>query len=79
MRDENLHSQIVGMLDGGESYGRVLQGEAEARGAPGRIDLEGRGWSRLSGARHLVQRGPQRADIGCDDVLDQQSTSATMD
>jgi hypothetical protein len=72
---EDLDPEVVGVLDRGKPYSRILQRIALSRRAPGRVHLERQHLSRVSGARHLIERGAEGTDIRSDDVLHQKSTS----
>ena len=77
VRHEDLDPEVVGVLDGRQADDRIFQREALAARAPRRVHLEGRRRPGRHRARHLLERGLHRPDVGGDDVLDQESAGTT--
>ena len=74
--DEDLHPEVVRVLNGGQADDGVLEREASAARAPCRVHLERGGSTELHRARHLVEGRGHGPDVGGDDVLDEDPAGA---
>ena len=76
MRAEHLDPEVVGVLNHGQSDGRVVQFEAAPARTPRRVDLEGRHETRLLGLCHSLEPGGERPEVGRHDVLQKEPRCA---
>ena len=61
---EDLDAEVVGVLDGGQADGRVLERVALPARAPRRVHLERRRWTARHRARHLLERRSTGPTLG---------------
>src|SRR5258708_12078479 len=66
---DDLDAQVARMLHDGQADGRVIKEEAVPARSPRRVDLERIDMASLSRSRHLIETGPQRADVRRQNLL----------
>ena len=75
MAAHDPHAQVVRMLDHRQPDRRIVQIKAPAARPPRGIDLECGHIAGLDGLRHLVQPGLEPAEVGCENILQEQAGS----